>query len=521
MGGVHYSFDECGFPGLIRNVIFELRPGHAPRWIYAKALLPNYDIFDEKKYFSPRYDPVVHDFAGHRIGLMICEDMWFTGLHEYDPTMALHEKCLEEGIRPDLIVNLSASPYFLGKQRFRVDRAIEVSSLFRAPFVYVNRVGGEDEIQFDGSSFVTDGESVVLQCRSFEGDTAELELPPFRGTPAGPDLTEVRNTWDALFSPALDLSKSPATLVPLTGRGRRDVLRTLGLGLTDYASKCGFRNYLVALSGGIDSALVLALLKVIVGDSSRIEAVYMPGHYSEHLSWELSTALCRNLGVRLHQLPIKFFHNAVKHAFRDSFREEVSGVSDENLQSRLRGTLLYTRSNQSNAMVVNTSNKSELAVGHSTLYGDSVGAISLLGDLYKTEIYQMAEFINDEYGGPIPGGVIERPPSAELREGQTDLQGLPPYERLDPILEGICSYRYSPCDLVDFGFGEEEVRRVYRLYTKSEYKRKQFCPIIKLKSKSFGIGRRMPIARRPPERGRGGEALDGPPGGVPAPPSGP
>ncbi len=496
VGGLHYIFDDCGFPATIKNVIYEFRSGTAPRRIYTKALLPNYDIFDEKKYFSPRYEPVIHPFAGYQLGLMICEDMWFTGLHEYDPTIALYEKCLQENIQLDLIINLSASPYFLGKHSFRRERVKEVSTLFQAPFVYINRVGGEDEIQFDGSSFLHNGEEVIYQCRQFEKDLASLPLPSFQGNPSQPKLADIPNTWESLFKPSLDLTTSPPTLLPLTEKDCELIIKTLKLGLTDYARKCGFQNFLMALSGGLDSALVLTLLKIIIGDSHRLEALYMPGHYSAHLSWELSQEICQNLNIKLVNQPIKFFHNTIKHAFQDNFKQSLEGLADENIQSRLRGLLSYTRSNQNNSMVINTSNKSELAVGYSTLYGDSVGALSLLGDLYKSEIYQLAEFINQTYQAPIPKGIITRLPSAELRENQTDQQNLPPYERLDPILEGLLSYRYSPNDLIDHGFASSEVQKVYDLYTKSEYKRSQFCPIIKLKAKSFGFGYRMPITRQ-------------------------
>ena len=493
VGGLHYSFDKGEFPSRIMNVIYEISLGKAPRRIYTKALLPNYDIFDEKKYFHPRYQPVVYSFAGLKIGPMICEDMWFTGLHEYDPIMALYEKCLEEKIHLDLLVNLSASPYFLGKHKFRLERAKELCAPFMAPLVYINRVGGEDEIQFDGSSFVHDGHSLLHQCCSFKKDVASLPLPSFRGTPKDFDLKKAQNTWETIFRPALNFETSPPTLAPLSEKDCELVIETLRLGLKDYSRKSGFENFLVAVSGGIDSALVLALLKMIVEDSEKIEAIYMPGHYSSPLSRSLVQKLCHNLRIKLISFPIKFFHNTIKQGFQEHFKKRVAGVADENLQSRLRGMLLYTRSNQTHAIVINTSNKSELAMGYSTLYGDSVGGISLLGDLYKTEVYQLSKFLNKNGPEMIPKEIITRAPSAELRVNQTDQETLPPYERLDVILEGLLSYRYSPKELVQSGFVAAEVQKIYRLYRKGEYKRTQFCPIIKLKTKSFGFGHRMPI----------------------------
>ncbi len=221
----------------------------------------------------------------------------------------------------------------------------------------------------------------------------------------------------------------------------------------------------------------------------------MPSIHSSPVSTKLSEDMCARLGIPLSYLPIKFLHSVVKNTFLQTFNEPFEGLVDENIQSRIRGTLLYTRSNQTGAMVINTSNKSELAVGYSTQYGDSVGAISLLGDLYKTEVYQLAEFVNKHFNSPIPEGIISRGPSAELRENQLDQDSLPPYSRLDTILEGILSYRLGKVQLMELGLPENEIRKVLELYAKSEYKRAQFCPILKVKAKSFGFGYRMPISK--------------------------
>jgi NAD+ synthase (glutamine-hydrolysing) len=252
-------------------------------------------------------------------------------------------------------------------------------------------------------------------------------------------------------------------------------------------------KFLVALSGGIDSALVLTIAKLALKTGQSLEAIYMPSIFSAPLSTQLCEELCHNLGLPLSYLPIKFLHSSVKNAFQGTFQEKFEGFVDENIQSRLRGTLLYTRSNQTGAMVLNTSNKSELAVGYSTQYGDSVGALSILGDLYKTEVYQLCDFINNRFNHPIPAAIIERGPSAELRENQLDQDSLPPYSRLDGMLEGILSYRFGKSELMKLGFAENEVIKVLELYSKSEYKRRQFCPILKVKAKSFGFGYRVPI----------------------------
>jgi len=251
----------------------------------------------------------------------------------------------------------------------------------------------------------------------------------------------------------------------------------------------------VALSGGIDSALVLSLYKLALKSDQFLEAVYMPSKFSSSLSYELSYQLCQNLGIKLYSLPIKFLHSMIKNSFEDCFKESLKGIADENIQSRIRGALIYARSNQIGSLVPNTSNKSELAVGYSTQYGDSVGAIGPLGDLYKTEVYHLASYINEHFGNLIPEQIIQRPPSAELRENQEDSQSLPPYERLDAILEGILSYRFTQTDLIDRGFDEKEVSQVLKLYFSSEYKRKQFAPILKVKPKSFGFGYRVPLCK--------------------------
>lgn len=260
--------------------------------------------------------------------------------------------------------------------------------------------------------------------------------------------------------------------------------------------KCGFDKISIALSGGIDSAMVLAISHLALNDASRLEAIYMPSKFSETLSRELSEEICEKLGVRLRHFPIKFLHSTVKAQFHQHLNKEVEGLTDENIQSRLRGLLIYARSNQEGSLIINTSNKSELAVGYSTLYGDSVGAISLLGDLYKSQVYQLAKYINKFVDNLIPLGLIDRAPTAELRDNQLDSESLPPYERLDPMLEGLLSGGKSTKDLLQMGFDQEEITKVSSLYTKSEYKRNQFCPIIKLQAKSFGFGDRNPITKK-------------------------
>ncbi len=490
VGALSYERGTDGVPVRIRNVALELVPGRLPREVYTKRLLPNYDIFDEQKYFTPGQAPGVWEWQDKRFALLICEDMWASSFHDLDPCADLVER------GPfDAVFNLSASPWDVQKPAKRVQRARVLSHTLQAPFFYVNRVGGEDEILFDGRSFLVDGEAPARLLSAFAEADETFELP--EGGPYAPPVNKLRDhTWESLFAPRFSENQSlPRQLHRWSDDECAQVHQALVFGLREYARKNGFRRYLVALSGGMDSALVLAIVKAALGPEDAAEAVYMPSIHSAPLSWDLAIDICERLRVPLRSLPIKFLHANTKMAFQTTFPDAFGGLTDENVQSRLRGLLLYTRSNQTGAMVVNTSNKSELAVGYSTQYGDSVGALSLLGDLYKCEVYRLAEWINATFGPLIPEGIITRAPSAELREGQRDQDSLPPYERLDAMLEGILTYRMGHAGLVAMGFAPDEVDRVLKLYGGSEYKRRQFCPIIKIKPKSFGFGYRIPLTK--------------------------
>ncbi|MFP5386346.1 MAG: NAD(+) synthase [Bacteriovoracia bacterium] len=495
MGGLHYEYEVSHLPKKIRNVIYEVIPGEGLKVLYTKRLLPNYDIFDEQKYFSPGKGNAFYEFNGKRFGLQICEDMWTSSFHELDPCELMLQEVSEKKSKIDAIINLSASPFEAAKKTKRLNRASNISLQFQCPFVYLNRVGGEDEILFDGGSFVMAGSKLLLGLETFKADQKSFTLDDQRGQYEKKPEFHRENTWEGLFNPKIDYSVKPARLKSWSDEECAEVLKALTFGFQEYATKSGFKKFLVALSGGMDSALVLAIVKLGLKPGQSVEAIYMPSIYSSPVSTELSENMCKGLGIPLSYFPIKFLHSAVKNAFTQTFSEPFQGLTDENVQSRLRGTLLYTRSNQTGAMVINTSNKSELAVGYSTQYGDSVGAISLLGDLYKTEVYRLGEFINEHFDRPIPEGIIDRGPSAELRENQLDQDSLPPYERLDAILEGILSFRLGKKDLLDLGFDEQEVIKVLQLYLKSEYKRAQFCPILKVKAKSFGFGYRVPMSK--------------------------
>ncbi|MCT4641447.1 MAG: NAD(+) synthase [Bacteriovoracaceae bacterium] len=485
MGGLNYEYTDSDIPSKIKNVIYHISKD-GMRDIYTKQLLPNYDIFDEKKYYSAGNEKAILEIEGLKLGLLICEDMWTSNVHDIDPVGKFKAGEI------DIMINLSASPYNLGKFNKRVSRAKSISNKLQAPFVYVNRVGGEDEILFDGRSFIQESDETFYTANLFSEDTFEYELKSdYKYSTPVDDKEE--NTWESLFNARVDKDHK---IKELNDDDCFELLEALKFGFNEYARKSYFNNFTIALSGGIDSALVLALIRLGLKEGHYLEAVYMPSIYSSPLSYDLSSELCKNLGIPLYNLPIKFLHSTAKNAMGGTFSMPFEGIADENIQSRLRGTLLYARSNQINSMVVNTSNKSELTVGYSTQYGDSVGAISLLGDLYKTEVYALCRYINKNHGNIIPKGIIDRPPTAELREGQVDSASLPEYETLDSIAEYLLSNRYTKEDILNFGFNREEIDLVFNLYKKTEYKRSQFCPIIKVSAKSFGFGYRIPIAKQ-------------------------
>jgi len=484
LGGLDYKLDKSALPSSIKNCIFKLTTEGLEN-IYTKQLLPNYDIFEEKKYFSAGSSKTILEIESKRIGFLICEDMWSSSIHDQDPVTQL------KGEKLDLVINLSASPFNLDKNKKRIKRASDISNFLECPFIYVNRVGAEDEVLFDGRSFVQVSDKTVTQGELFKDCVLEYELENDNHYKSL-ELLENTNTWETLFTPRLT---PKLDIKPLSDETCHEVLEALKFGFSEYAKKAHFNNFTIALSGGIDSAIVLSIVRLALKKGQYLEAIYMPSIHSSTLSYDLSFNLCKNLGVPLSTLPIKFLHSTAKNLFGQTFSEPFEGITDENIQSRLRGTLLYTRSNQINSMVVNTSNKSELAVGYSTQYGDSVGAISLLGDLYKSEVFALAEYINKIHPNLIPQEIITRPPSAELRADQEDSQTLPEYKVLDSILESILSNKLSKKDLLKKKFSEEDVDKVLDFYKKTEFKRYQFCPIIKLTSRSFGFGYRIPISK--------------------------
>lgn len=497
-GGLLYELNKNGLPTKIQNVMYQMEPGKELKVATIKQLLPNYDLYEEKKYFTAGKETKIIDFDNKKIALLVCEDMWFSHLHETDPVMDL--KNSNEFI--DLVINISASPFHLDKDERRIQRAKEISTLLKAPFAYVNRVGGEDEILFDGQSFIVNGEVLVKKAAAFKADSVSIPLPEYRESVNIFSYPTNESSWGEIYQNRIDPKTNE--LIPLSDSQLEIILKALKFGIYDYARKIHVPKFTIALSGGMDSALVITILKLlkdeykqIDGKEIEVEAVFMPGFFSSSISYDLSYDLCQNLGFKLTSLPIKFIHSTIRNNYRDHFHVEMQGLTDENIQSRLRGALIYARSNQWGSIVLNTSNKSELAVGYSTQYGDSVGALSVLGDLYKIEVFELARYINRQYKNIIPEDIISRPPSAELRENQEDSQSLPEYSVLDPILDGFLSMSKTPQDLIKMGFDSNQVNKVFSLYTRSEYKRRQFCPIIKVKPKSFGFGYRVPICKKP------------------------
>lgn len=498
-GGLEYEYSPTNEVLAIYNVLYLLSPGSSIKVLYRKILLPNYDIFDEKKYFSPGKQPGYFYWNNYHIGLLICEDMWADeNTYHIDPCALLKNYTEEKKIKLDIIINCSASPFHVGKKNIRLKRAAEISNTFGCPFIYVNRVGQEDEILFDGQSFIQEPQGTVTVLEKFKSDSYFYNLNK-NNTQSSPskDIKKTSTTWLTLFKP--ELAETSTCFHPELKLWSDDecaeVIQALKFGLQEYAKKFGFKKFLIGLSGGIDSGLVLTLAKLSLSPHQQLEPIFMPGLHSTELSLNLAQELSQNLNLQLKHLPIKFLHTINRNLFKEHLGAELSGLAEENIQSRLRGLLLYTRSNQTHSMVINTSNKSEIAVGYSTQYGDSVGAISLIGDLFKSQVYQLCHFINKSYGKIIPENMISRPPTAELKPNQTDEQSLLPYKELDPLLECILSYEYNIEDLLNMGFQKTSIQKVLNLYQGSEYKRRQFCPIIKVRPKSFGFGYRVPICK--------------------------
>ncbi len=430
-----------------------------------KTLLPTYDVFDEARYFEPARERRVVSFGGERLGIAICEDIWWeTEPHPgtrypVDPVREL----LDQGAT--LLLSPSASPYTMGKPRVRLSLTASIGKSSGVPVVYVNMVGGNDSLIFDGQSIVTsrDGKLVFLAPAFRE----HLAIVDTRAD--GPELALPADQW-------------------------REVEGALELGLRDYLAKTGFERVHLGLSGGIDSALVACLAARALGPE-RVTAFTLPSRYSSSGSVTDSERLAANLGVRLERLSIEPVFEAYLSTLAPVFAGREPDVAEENLQARIRGALLMAWSNKFSSLLLATGNKSELSTGYATLYGDMCGGLAPIGDLLKTQVYAVSRVINRE-GPIIPEAILTKVPSAELRHGQTDQDTLPPYDRLDEILELYIIGNLSREEIVERGYEPALVRRVLTMVACAEYKRRQAPPVLRVSPRAFGTGRRIPIARR-------------------------
>ncbi len=447
-----------------------------------KQLLPTYDVFDEKRYFRPGETPAVLELelSGHcwRLGLTICEDLWVDeAIHGQrisgpDPVAAL----LQQNI--DLLINLSASPFSQSKKSLRQQLATKATQRLSCPVIYVNQVGGNDELVFDGASFVVD-------------ERAELALQL-------PSCREAIAIWDT--------TTTTGQINVTIEQPQEQLFRALVLGVRDYASKCGFNHALLGLSGGIDSALVAVIAAAAIG-AEQVTSLLMPSPWSSTGSIDDAIELAKRLGITTHTVPIAALMKSFDVALIPPLGQPPAGVTAENLQSRIRGTLLMALANQQGQLLLSTGNKSELAVGYCTLYGDMNGGLAVIGDVYKTNVFALCEWLDSpaaetcrkQLGLPGKGELIgaairQKPPSAELRPDQRDSDSLPDYAVLDPLLKALIEERLSTEQLIGKGHEQALVERVQQLLRRAEFKRRQAPPLLKVSPQAFGSGWRIPIA---------------------------
>jgi NAD+ synthase (glutamine-hydrolysing) len=445
-----------------------------------KSLLPTYDVFDETRYFlsSPSATAAEAAAAGLRVGLSICEDVW-NDKRFWDRPRYARDPIAELGAAgASLVVNVSASPYAIGKAALR-ERMLAVSAAGHGVAVaYVNQVGGNDALVFDGGSMLLGPDGRVLaRAPLFEEALVVSDLDGSRGEVV-----------------ALDGGPLPPAAAGHGDEVADEVFRALVLGLRDYVHKCGFRSVVVGLSGGIDSALTACLAAAALGPD-EVLGVAMPSRYSSSHSREDAAELARNLGIRFREIPIEPMHAAFLAELERASGKPLGDLAEQNVQARIRGQILMAISNDTGGLVLSTGNKSELAVGYCTLYGDMAGGLAVIGDLPKTLVYPVARAANARAGRTlVPERTFTKPPSAELKPGQVDQDTLPPYDVLDDILEAYLAERLPVGAIVRRGHDEATVRRVLRMVVGSEYKRRQAAPVLKVSGKAFGEGRRFPIA---------------------------
>lgn len=439
--------------------------------IFNKRLLPTYDVFEEDRYFSAGSDVNYFNLDGVKIGVTICEDLWndeqFWGKKNYEinPLQDL------VNVDVDLIINLSASPYIVGKQKVREAMLNHIVTKYKKPIIYVNQVGGNDDLIFDGYScgFNQQGE-IVTRCLPYKNDLMYLEYD--------------QKNQDLL----------PSLINNLITREEEEIYQALVLGIKDYADKCGFSKAILGLSGGIDSALVVTLAVDALG-KDNVFAVLMPSPYSSDHSIIDAEKLVNNLGIKSEKLPIKEAMNSYDLLLNPLFKNTEFGIAEENLQSRIRGTLLMAIANKFGYLLLSTGNKSEMAVGYCTLYGDMNGGLAVIADVPKTKVFDVCKWINrnEEI---IPNNILIKPPSAELKPNQKDEDSLPPYDILDDILERYINKHQSINEIHQSGYDLEIIKKVIKLVIRAEFKRKQAPPGLKITDRAFGTGWKMPIASK-------------------------
>ena len=447
------------------NVAALLRAGKVTD-VFRKSLLPTYDVFDEDRYFEPGPPNQLLNLDGWKLGVCICEDVWndrdFWERPRYhaDPIAELKRQGAQ------VLINMSASPFTIGKQALRERMLGELARKHELPIVYVNQFGGNDDLVFDGRSSALDAGGVLFaRGEGFVDDLVMVDLESLTGNLASDDFSAEAEVWRALV-----------------------------LGTHDYARKCGFERVLLGLSGGIDSALTAAVAAKALG-KSNVLGVLMPSPYSSQGSIDDSLELARNLGIETQTLPIKDIMNAFAENLEPAFAGHERDVTEENVQARIRGNLLMAISNKHRALLLTTGNKSELAVGYCTIYGDMSGGLAVISDVPKTMVYRISRWLNRDRE-VIPEAIITKAPSAELRPGQTDQDNLPPYDLLDEILHLHVEKHWGSDEIIAKGFDESTVRRVLHLVSIAEFKRRQAAPGLKVTDRAFGIGWRMPIARK-------------------------
>jgi len=431
-----------------------------------KRLLPTYDIFDESRYFERGSECRSYAYKGHRIGLTICEDVWTDSsifkrkLYDIDPLALL----AQDGA--DLFINVSASPFDVEKISFRRQMHMAIARKYATPFIFANQVGGNDSVLFDGNStFYDRGGNIVSRAHDFEEDLIVFDLETGTG----------------------DIRQAAAS-------GNESILKALVMGTRDYVTKCGFSQVIVGLSGGIDSAVTVSVAALALG-KDNVSAVFMPSRYTSRDNFEDTRKLAENLGVGYEIIPIDSMFKEFVKFLSPKFETDAPGITEQNIQARIRGTILMGISNREGRLVLSTGNKSELAVGYCTLYGDMSGGLAVISDVPKTVVYDLAKLINREKE-IIPARIITKAPSAELKPDQEDQDDLPAYDVLDRILKGYVEEACGVDDLVSMGYDRKLVEDIISRIDRSEYKRHQAPPGLKVTSKAFGYGRRYPLAQR-------------------------